>query len=1145
MTTTFEKYYSAYLQLKNIEDSIKVSQASYKKALSDASASISQKEQAFENDLKQLSEIETILDRYAEMASKYASAGDQLCTPKNPDMNQLKQYYNILRIGNYPLEKRRTTAQSLLYDSLCAKMFIEQKKEAARADFLQKQEAIRGAGYIAESKEKLEELRHIIEHELYPKMTNLLKKAALMLTKYDIDPQRVYSPSIPESLPCEMCFGYVSLPYTDSEKETGYAGDPSQFRNNCCSLIPFSIPGDGQCDDGMYDARTLHIRYNDQTNDHIHKIIQSIVFNILRNYPPLTGRITYIDYATFNDEFLQSMRCFTKDNSLIQFPHHANQVTSCLSKLIASSSSEAENLRQRRFLIIKDAGNQNQEMIAQIANNASKSNITIIYITNSAETTYINQRAGHVNIISKQSQFYLALPEAEYVFQWFSAPSGLDENSIQTFQEKLIPKKVSNEYENFFPLGEHTTYIRDRRPIVLPYGMDSKGNILNMTLEGMQFASFIMGASGSGKSTLLHALIAGIIRNYHPDEVELWLADLKLMEFANYTHHRPPHVKYILMDSSKEMVHDFIDLLHGEMERRQALLAAYGTNDCKKLPKEKYMPALVVIIDEFSTLSEVIRDDDTYKRKLEQILVRGRGPGLRLIFSSQSYTDGAPGLTKLARKQIQTRIAMKNSSEEIKMTLAIPSSEMTDTIIHDIDTLPEHYALHCIQEKSGLHRVEKAHGLYFNGQDEDGWKSRFELIDYLNKTMRPVPLSHFDPYKINQYVEKKPIIVSSKSLQAFNDKTFNREVNVYTQEPDNIVFEEDVLVRFGQPRKLASNVFTVITEENAENIFLLAGNKEITCGMSVIMSAIRSFQYHGGNIQFWAHPRNRTYHFYKDSHLSTYPLYVDIASIQNAIDDLRIQIQSKKKGRSLIVLLGMDSICADLNDSTDDGFSVRFIPSHESVFPAHVTETFPIVTQVPAEQKKDTTDLENLINDSLNEQEELYDKFYDEQSALGKSDEEIDEAFDVFFAEYTRKKYGIRITTPTYDDAKTPESPNIITKQPSKNYMKDFQQLIRVGSRYGYHFLVCVSNLQALKTMGLNINMFNHRLSFKTDSTDTSAAIFNNNTSAYRLPEHTCYYGAYGTNSGNYSITPYLHSGITWNNWIVDEDGIGRDGSRL
>lgn len=241
----------------------------------------------------------------------------------------------------------------------------------------------------------------------------------------------------------------------------------------------------------------------------------------------------------------------------------------------------------------------------------------------------------------------------------------------------------------------------------------------------------------------------------------------------------------------------------------------------------------------------------------------------------------------------------------------------------------------------------------------------------------------------------------------------------------------------------------------------------------------------------------------------------------------------------------MDRICADLNDSTDDGFSVRFMPDSKTMSPAQVTETFPVVRNPSDNSNEDTTDLENLIIASCSIHEELFEEFHDEHSALGKTEEETEKEYAIYLAKRIEEKTGVKTNPVMYKEDKVAEVPNVISKQSTKNYLNDFQQLIRVGSRYGYHFLVCVSNLQALKTMGLNINLFNHRLAFKTDSTDTSAAIFNNNTSAYRLPEHTCYYGAYGTNSGNYSITPYLHPGITWNNWIVDENGIGCDGSRL
>lgn len=1152
MVTVFDSYRKLHMDLRQQEQHIEQCRAQYRETVRAAEEQLGKVSSRCGDDLRELEEQEENILRYISDARRYASVSPDQCQPWEPDMFTLQQYHNVVANprsqGEY---HRRKYAEELLKKCWSAKKYIDARKLQLSAQLEQDRQSIMDSREVRASRQEMERQEGRITGEFLPGMGEILNSAARLAENFHVHKQQVYAPALPQASPRELCLGYAEFAYTQSELQEGVPGDGQALHLAQGTRVPFGIPGDGQNEDGMYETDSVCIWYNEETRDSVHKIVQSITFNILRNYPTLCERITYLDFATFNDEYLKAMRCFTEENSLIRFPRHENQVKASLSKLSAAAAAEPEDGRQRRFLIIRDAagygtGNQLTDLFNGITNNAARNNIVTIQVRYMADTEEPNVFPGQVHIRARDDRFWLCLPEGEeYPFEWFQAPYELEEEAVRAFQDKLIPKKISNEYENFFSLAEPVNYVRDRRPIRLPYGMDHKGDIQQLTLEGMEFASFVMGASGSGKSTLLHALIAGIIRNYHPDEVELWLADLKLMEFANYTYHMPPHVKYILMDSSREMVHDFIDLLHAEMERRQALLAAYGTNNCKNLPRDKYMPVLVVIIDEFSTLSDVIRDDDAYKRKLEQILVRGRGPGLRLIFSSQSYTDGAPALTKLARGQIQTRIAMKNSPEEIKLTLALPNTEMTDAILHDINTLPEYHALRCVQEKSGLHRVDKALGLYFNGRDDEGWKSRFELIDRLNRTMRPIPLSEFDADKIDQYVEKKPIVVSSKALQAFSGENFGREVTIYRREPDNMVFDEDVLVRFGQPRKLVSNVFTVMTEENSENIFLLAGNKEITCGMSVIMSAVRSFRHQGGNVSFWAHPRNRTYHFYKDSHLSAYPVCVGVESIREAIDDLRTKIQAREKSNELIVLLGMDSICADLNDSTDDGFSVRPSPKIESLLPIQVTETFATVREVPKNPDRDTAGLENQISDSLADLDELYDQYYDEQTALGKTEEEIDEGFQKLLAQRNREKYGVTVNSVPLTPEKAPEIPGVVNKTGSANYLKDFQQLIRVGSRHGYHFLVCVSNLQSLKTMGLNINLFNHRLAFKTDSTDTSGAIFNNNTSAYRLPEHTCYYSAYGTNSGSYAITPYLHPGITWNNWTVDEKGIARDGSRL
>ena len=57
--------------------------------------------------------------------------------------------------------------------------------------------------------------------------------------------------------------------------------------------------------------------------------------------------------------------------------------------------------------------------------------------------------------------------------------------------------------------------------------------MIRCDFENELFAAFMMGASRSGKSTLLHTIICSLLMDYHPDELELWLLDFKMLEFKN------------------------------------------------------------------------------------------------------------------------------------------------------------------------------------------------------------------------------------------------------------------------------------------------------------------------------------------------------------------------------------------------------------------------------------------------------------------------------------------------------------------------------------------------------------------------------------------------------------------------------------
>lgn len=102
----------------------------------------------------------------------------------------------------------------------------------------------------------------------------------------------------------------------------------------------------------------------------------------------------------------------------------------------------------------------------------------------------------------------------------------------------------------------------------------------------------------------------------------------------------------------------------------------------------------------------------------------------------------------------------------------------------------------------------------------------------------------------------------------------------------------------------------------------------------------------------------------------------------------------------------------------------------------------------------------------------------------------------------------------------------------SYNASEDFKYIIKQGSRFGYHFMLCLNDLSDLKVTQLQQDLFRHKLVFQI-SADDSIALFASK-SASRLPEHIC---QYSDSLEQYSLRPFIHEGVNWDGWDIDEKG--------
>ena len=159
---------------------------------------------------------------------------------------------------------------------------------------------------------------------------------------------------------------------------------------------------------------------------------------------------------------------------------------------------------------------------------------------------------------------------------------------------------------------------------------------------------------------------------------------------------------------------------------------------------------------------------------------------------------------------------------------------------------------------------------------------------------------------------------------------------------------------------------------------------------------------------------------------------------------------------------------------------------------------------------------------------------------LGKDQDEIDremeEATLKYFSELDELDYEDEATNEEVTENSTEDNEEeedaVEVKSKEYNALGDFKYIVRQGSRLGYHFMLCLNNISDLSSTGLQIELFRHKLAFQT-SGDDSVQIFSTRI-ASKIPEHIC---QYSSGLEQYSFRPFLHEGVTWDGWQIDENG--------
>ncbi len=185
----------------------------------------------------------------------------------------------------------------------------------------------------------------------------------------------------------------------------------------------------------------------------------------------------------------------------------------------------------------------------------------------------------------------------------------------------------------------------------------------------------IAGATGSGKSVCVNAIIACLLLQNTPEELQFIMVDPKRVELAGYN--GIPHlVSPVVVDL--ERIVGVLKWVQREMDDRYRRFANVGARNIidfneNKLPADQdKLPYLVVIVDELADLM-MLAPDET-ERLIARLAQMARATGIHLIISTQRPSVDV--VTGLIKANFPARIAFAvASSVDSRVIIDQPGAE--------------------------------------------------------------------------------------------------------------------------------------------------------------------------------------------------------------------------------------------------------------------------------------------------------------------------------------------------------------------------------------------------------------------------------------------------------------------------------------
>jgi len=833
--------------------------------------------------------------------------------------------------------------------------------------------------------------------------------------------------------------------------------------------------------------------YDLEQEQHVLSGIQRFLINVARYYSDIFGKTYFFDPVRYGPGGLGCLGqlCGGRKAFIDSVPASADALQSKVRTIIASLNQQVQSPKQgeehKKNIYIFHNFPQGYDhatvnLIQQLCVNAEYYGVTVILTHNIASQGAL---LADVMGLIRASAFTVGnrsftIPENGMTapFHWYQAPEELPQDVADAWLNNAEDDHLdSNEYQVRAGIPDLPDYSKGHRAISdIPFGIGADGEVKNLDFEGSDFATFICGASRSGKSTMLHTLITGFLKNNHPDDIELWLVDFNMTEFSRYIGHLPPHVRYIILDKSPELVYDIIDRLTEIMLKRQSIFKGKWQK-LSDVPGEKYMPSIMVVIDEFSAMSQIVSDSvlnskENYVVKLQNLLSMGAKFGLHFIFSSQGFTSGTRGLNDFSKKQIQQRIAMKTEYAEIKDTMDLKSA--TDDDRRMMEHLPQYHALTRRQTEGEGNNLEMSKVLYISD-----YEKQEKMIDNMRETFYPV--ERYDLHDKFGYIYKKPLIVDGNSYNAFSSR--DAEMGDYLRSREMMLADgSEHVVFLGEPKRMMPVYPVHISNEFCENMLIIAPQSEKMAVCSAVLSMMDSFAMQGCDMEVWATRKNPVYQQLKFGCQKPLRDKVTLDDICQQIAQLKSAIERRVEDNRFIFIAGAEALLAEMSYQTHSAAPVN-------------TGGYASFGNPETVEKRGQNEPDLLS----------------QMAAMLRGD------------------------APVSSQPAVAQNPvQLINSDMNMAYdaREDLKFILTNGPRLGYHIIMQFGTAGDFGQNKLNASLFKHKVLFRmTKNEAVSLAVSSDAAVLADLDDHSF---RYTDGLDGVSFRPYLHQGLSWDGWQLN-----------